>query len=135
MAKQVLSHVDIRVRDRERAVAFYDGILGALGHTREQSEQWVTYDASGERDDAQTHVWFGFTVDVDMTPGPTRIAFAADSCEEVDRVTVAALEIGARHVEGPEYAYGPDYYAVFFEDPDGNKLEVCCYGPKAGAAS
>jgi catechol 2,3-dioxygenase-like lactoylglutathione lyase family enzyme len=22
--------------------------------------------------------------------------------------------------------YSPGYYAVFFEDPDGNKLEVCC---------
>jgi hypothetical protein len=43
---------------------------------------------------------------------------------------VAALvrKIGGQNLEGPEICaeYSPGYYAVFFEDPDGNKLEVCC---------
>jgi hypothetical protein len=33
------------------------------------------------------------------------------------------LRVRDRIREGPEDIYG--YYAVFFEDPDGNKLEVC----------
>jgi hypothetical protein len=38
-----------------------------------------------------------------------------------------AREIGARNLEGPELCaeYSPGYYAVFFEDLDGNKLEIC----------
>ena len=32
------------------------------------------------------------------------------------------------NLEGPEVCadYSPGYYAFFFEDPDGNKLEICC---------
>jgi len=35
---------------------------------------------------------------------------------------------GACAVEGPGYChdYTPGYYAVFFEDADGNKWEICC---------
>ena len=36
-----------------------------------------------------------------------------------------ARAAGARNIEGPEVYEEPGYYAVFFEDPDGNKLEVC----------
>src|SRR5947207_13905668 len=34
----------------------------------------------------------------------------------------------ARRLKGPEVCvdYSPGYYAFFFEDPDGNKLEICC---------
>ena len=45
---------------------------------------------------------------------------------EFEAGSARSVEGPARNVEGPEEAYGPDYYAVFFEDPEGNKLEVCC---------
>ena len=37
-------------------------------------------------------------------------------------------ELGGKNLEGPEVCpgYSPGYYAFFFEDPDGNKLEICC---------
>ena len=129
----VLSHVDLRVRDRVRAAAFYGTILGSLGHTRRPTEDWTTYAPAAEAEGIGD--WFGFTEDPAMTPNATRIAFAAASCEDVDRVTTVLLEIGAKNIEGPDYDYGPEYYAVFFDDPDGNKLEVCCVGPQALAAS
>lgn len=130
--KAALSHVDVRVSDRARAIAFYDAILVPLGLERNASEEWITYELRDEA--ARTTTWFGFTLDPNVTPSSTRVALAADSCEAVDRVTTAAMEAGARNIEGPDYDYGPEYYAVFFEDPDGNKLEVCCYGPRAQAA-
>jgi catechol 2,3-dioxygenase-like lactoylglutathione lyase family enzyme len=133
--RPVLSHVDVRVRDRARAIAFYDAILAPLGHVKSDGDAWTTYappPEDGAEDDA---MWFGFTADAAMTPGLTRVAFAAETCEQVDAVTAVALESGARNVEGPDYDYGPEYYAVFFEDPDGNRLEVCCNGPRARAAS
>ncbi|MDQ2992984.1 MAG: hypothetical protein M3R30_09235 [Candidatus Eremiobacteraeota bacterium] len=43
----------------------------------------------------------------------------------VDRVAASLREIGAEKIGGPEKAYGPDYHAVFFADPDGGRLEVC----------
>ena len=50
--------------------------------------------------------------------GANRIAFWADSEEEVNRLGKIVMEAGARVVEGPEYChdYTPGYYAVFFED-------------------
>src|SRR5207237_9783520 len=56
-----------------------------------------------------------------------RIAFRAESDEEVDRLGEIVRQAGARNVEGPEYCheYTPGYYAVFFEDGDGNKWEIC----------
>ncbi len=57
-----------------------------------------------------------------------RFAFWADSEEEVNRLGEIVRAAGAQKVEGPEYCaeYTPGYYAVFFEDTDGNKWEICC---------
>jgi catechol 2,3-dioxygenase-like lactoylglutathione lyase family enzyme len=46
----------------------------------------------------------------------------------VDRVAKLVREAGGEALEGPEVCadYSPGYYAFFFEDPDGNKLEICC---------
>ena len=33
--------------------------------------------------------------------------------------------LAARNVEGPGYHEGPGYYAVFFEGPSDNRLEIC----------
>ena len=44
---------------------------------------------------------------------------------EVDRLAEIVVRAGARNVEGPGYDEGPGYYAVFFEDPSGNRLEIC----------
>ena len=78
--------------------------------------------------------FFGFTRDPKHKPNGTRIAFWAASRKEVDRVAKVARRAGAKNIEGPE-PYSPDepdYYAVFFEDPEGNKLEICYRTPSAG---
>lgn len=120
----IYSHVDVRVRDRGRAVAFYDDLLAVLGLRRSETKpehEWISY----SRHDG-TEQWFAFIEDTTMRPADSRIAFAASAREVVDRAADVARALEARNIEGPEEAYGPDYYAVFFEDLDGNKLEVCC---------
>jgi hypothetical protein len=46
----------------------------------------------------------------------------------VDRIAKLVREIGGKNLEGPEVCadYSPGYYGFFFEDADGNKLEICC---------
>jgi catechol 2,3-dioxygenase-like lactoylglutathione lyase family enzyme len=58
-------------------------------------------------------------------PGLHHIALHAESRADVDRLYRTLLEIGAEILDPPaEYPnYGPGYYAVFFLDPDGIKLE------------
>ncbi|HEY6229616.1 MAG TPA: VOC family protein, partial [Verrucomicrobiae bacterium] len=62
-------------------------------------------------------------------PNENRIAFWAESAADVDRIAKVAARAGARNVEGP-MDYAPGYYAVFFEDPCGNRLEVCYRLPR-----
>jgi predicted lactoylglutathione lyase len=72
--------------------------------------------------------FFCFDEDKNHQPNGTRIAFWADTREEVDRIAELVRQAGGKNLEGPEICedYSPGYYAFFFEDPDGNKLEICC---------
>jgi len=124
MKSRFYDHIDLRVRDVERARKFYVSLLNALGFTVDQKiKDWVSYEAP--RNEGRPTEFFGFTHDPDHKPNGTRIAFWAESREEVDRVAKVAREAGAKTIEGPELYEEPGYYAVFFEDPEGNKLEVC----------
>ena len=125
--KRLLSHVDLRVRNREAALAYYDSLLGAFGITSERGETWIEYKYEHPDGEAPAD-WIAFTQDVNAVPSSARIALAAASRSEVDRIAAILPSIGSRAIEGPEFAYGPRYYAVFFEDPDGNRLEICYIG-------
>lgn len=62
------------------------------------------------------------------TPSLSRIAFGAASRKEVYRIAARMRQAGAHRIEGPQIcrSYPQPYYAVFFEDPHGNRFEVCC---------
>ena len=57
--------------------------------------------------------------------GVHHVALSAASREIVDSVASWLREVGGTLESAPrEYGYSPGYYAVFFHDPDGLKLEV-----------
>ena len=58
-------------------------------------------------------------------PGLHHLAWSAESREDVDRLHELLIGTGATILDAPaDYPrYGPTYYAVFFADPDGLKLE------------
>jgi predicted enzyme related to lactoylglutathione lyase len=125
MKTRLYDHIDLRVRDMEVAKRFYREVLPVVGFTRyvDEGEGFSMY-APGE---GKTP-FFGFTRDPKHHANATRIAFWADTREEVDRVAEVVRRAGGKVLEGPELCvdYTPDYYAFFWEDPDGNKLEICC---------
>ena len=51
------------------------------------------------------------------------LAFVAESREDVDRLHELLVKIGANVLDPPGEYYEGGYYAVFFADPDGLKLE------------
>jgi catechol 2,3-dioxygenase-like lactoylglutathione lyase family enzyme len=125
MKTRRLDHIDLRVKDFQQAMTFYKKLLPELGFTCDRSDDtWGTFYSVGNDKPSD---FFGFTRDPDHRPNGTRVAFWADTRAEVDRIAKLAREIGARNLEGPEVCkdYSPGYYAFFFEDPDGNKLEIC----------
>jgi predicted lactoylglutathione lyase len=58
------------------------------------------------------------------------VGIAADSCETVDRIYKKALALGGTDEGAPGLRAegGEGFYAAYFRDLDGNKLDVFCYG-------
>ncbi|MBV8813247.1 MAG: VOC family protein [Verrucomicrobia bacterium] len=119
------SHIDLRVRSFANVTEFYRNLLPELGFTSwwENEGGWR---GAAARDSFPGKAFFGFTEDPGHRPNGTRIAFWVNSREHVDRIAQVVQRAGGRNIEGPALnpEYSEDYYAVFFEDPDGNRLEV-----------
>ena len=119
-------HLDLRVSDSAAARKFDDILFPALVFPQIRAgETEVTYSAEGDR---KTSPFIGLNEEPGHRGNATRFAFWADTEDEVNRLGAIIREAGAQEIEGPEYRheYTPGYYAVFFEDTDGNKWEVCC---------
>jgi predicted enzyme related to lactoylglutathione lyase len=114
-------HIDLRVPRLAEVTAFYETLLPALGFSRRAAvEGWLQFEAA---DEAVTE-FFGITESSAHIPNENRVAFWAETVAEVERLAQVAARAGARNIEGP-MDYESGYYAVFFEDPCGNRLEVC----------
>jgi predicted enzyme related to lactoylglutathione lyase len=83
-------------------------------------EGWLQFESG----DAEIGEFFGVTESPGHVPNENRIAFWAESVEEVERLAQTVMLAGARNIEGP-MPYNEGYHAVFFEDPCGNRFEVC----------
>jgi len=130
-----LSHVCLTARDLDVSVAFYDDLMGFLGYRRSEAlDDYVEWEGPAG--------WFilrpARTGSADQVhdryaPGLHHLAWRAASRAEVDALAKLLRDIGAaiesRPAEQPDY--GDGYYAVFFLDPDGIKLELA-HTPAAG---
>ena len=107
--------------DLQRATPFYELLLPTLGFTRKVDvEGWLQFAAEA----GEITEFFGVTESRGHKPNENRIAFWAESNEQVNALAEVAKKAGAQNMEGP-MPYEPGYYAVFFEDPWGNRLEIC----------
>lgn len=126
----MIGYVVLGTNDLARAASFYDALLAEMGVTRMMQ--------FGERG-------FGWAAAMDrpmlciMKPFDSRPAtvgngvmagIAVDSRDQVDRIHRKAIELGATDEGAPGFrAEGGDgFYAAYFRDLDGNKLDVFSYG-------
>jgi catechol 2,3-dioxygenase-like lactoylglutathione lyase family enzyme len=116
-------HIDLRARDLDAVHPFYSRILPELGFRNEwRGEGAFSFQAEGTFPKLS---WFGVIEDHHHVPNATRLAFAVESSQEVDRLAGIVRAAGAINIEGPEHMpYTRVYYAVYFEDPSGNRLEI-----------
>jgi len=124
--RRLFDHIDLRVRDIREAEPFYSKVMPALGFPiRVEENSGVSYDARREHPKPE---FISLIEDPQHVANKTRIAFWCDSREEVDAFAPVLAACPARNVEGPMLCeeYSASYYAVFFEDPCGNRFEVCC---------
>jgi catechol 2,3-dioxygenase-like lactoylglutathione lyase family enzyme len=119
---RLFDHIDLRVRNLVEARPFYEVLLPGLGFTRYAPiSGWFTYEAV-ETDGATE--FFEVTESSSHVANECRVAFWVESRAEVDRLAAIIRQAGAANIEGPLFEEA-GYYAVFFEDPSGNRLEIC----------
>jgi predicted lactoylglutathione lyase len=126
----MIGYVTIGTNDLERAVAFYDALLSELGASRmmEEPGTFVAWAVAPDKPAISvTKPWDGNPATVG---NGMMIALAVDSKEMVHRVYDKALALGGKD-EGPAGPRMSGFYAGYFRDPDGNKLNVFCYNPDA----
>ncbi len=122
-----VDHIYVAVRDFARSVAFYDRVMRLLGfkkgttpiageahaHYFNRVTQYTIRPARGtERHDP-------------YRPGLHHLCFRVATPADVDAAAIALRDIGVDATPPklcPEYA--ADYYATFFTDPDGIRLEI-----------
>ena len=117
------SHFDLRVNDLEVALPFYEKLLPELGFTRSfHSANWRVFAADGELPSA---AYFAITEDREHRTNGNFIGFWANNQEEVDHIAEIVRLNGGTVNDGPRlFPISPTYYAVYFEDPCGNKYEM-----------
>jgi catechol 2,3-dioxygenase-like lactoylglutathione lyase family enzyme/heme-degrading monooxygenase HmoA len=116
-------HLDVRVSDVPAARRFYDPFCASLGLTQiDAGAKWVVYESPNP-----SAPFLAITAEGEIVPCSTRFALRAASREEVDRVARVARDAGATRLESPQLCpeYAEAYYAAFFDDPDGNRYEIC----------
>jgi len=123
-----IDHVFVTVRDLRASEAFYDRVMGVLGFRKWEAP------ISGDRHVIYYNRSFAYslrparegTSDHDpYAPGLHHFCFRVVDEAAVDRAAEGLRAAGVEATKPHYYPeYGPDYYATFFEDPDGVRLEV-----------
>ena len=122
----MIGYVTLGTNDLPRAIAFYDALLAELGAKRFlEGEQFMAW--ASAPDQPGLSVTQPFDGKPATVGNGVMVALQADSPEQVDRVYQKALELGATDegAAGPR-AEMPGFYAGYFRDLDGNKLNVFC---------
>jgi len=121
----MLAYATLGTKDLPKAAAFYDEVLGMLGARRfmEEPDYFIAWGNS------ETGAGLGITYPFDKQAASvgngTMVALQGDSRAQVDAVHAKALELGGTDEGAPGQRW-PGFYAAYFRDLDGNKLN-CCY--------
>jgi catechol 2,3-dioxygenase-like lactoylglutathione lyase family enzyme len=132
----LFDHIGITVDDLPRSIAQFDPVMQALGCTRQDADNGVS--------------WYLGEEELILFParepgtGPHRhgqvgwqhLAFPVDSRAEVDRLHAIAMDAGWTAVSGPKPfpRFNDRYYAAFVEDDNGIRLEFMHNPPRESAA-
>jgi catechol 2,3-dioxygenase-like lactoylglutathione lyase family enzyme len=125
----VIGYVTIGTNDLDRAVAFYDELLGLLGAKRFMEQPGIFVAWAVAPDQPAISVTRPYDGNPATVGNGTMVALAVDSKEKVHEVYDKAIALGGRD-EGPAGPRSENFYAGYFRDLDGNKLNVFCITEK-----
>ncbi len=122
----MIGYVTLGTNNREAGARFYDAICGELGVGRMmENEQFIAWGLPGGG------AGIGLTTPFDGQPATVgngvMVALEAADQAQVDRIHAIALAHGGSD-EGAPGPRGEGFYAAYFRDPDGNKLNAFVMG-------
>jgi predicted lactoylglutathione lyase len=118
----MIGYVTLGTNDLTRAAQFYDAIAAELGVGRMmESDAFIAWGTPGGA------AGIGLTKPFNGQPATVgngvMVALEAKDAAQVDRLHAIALAQGGT-CEGPPGPRGPTFYAAYFRDLDGNKLNA-----------
>lgn len=124
----MLAYVTLGSNDKEKALEFYDAVLGELGAQRGFGMERLQFYSIGE-DMSKPMLAVGPPWDEKAASVGNGVmaSLAAPDRETVDKVYARAIEMGGT-CEGEPGERMPIFYGAYFRDLDGNKLCVCKLG-------
>lgn len=122
----MIGYVTLGTNDIQRAATFYDALLATLGATRMmQADDFIAWSAPGGG--PALSVIQPFDKKPATVGNGVMVALAMDSREKVDAFHAKALALGAKD-EGAPGPRSDTFYAGYFRDLDGNKLNAFFMG-------
>jgi predicted lactoylglutathione lyase len=122
----VIGYVTLGTNDLKRAAAFYDALLGSLGAKRIMDfESFIAWNSKPGA--AGLCLTEPFDKNKATVGNGVMVALAAGSKEQVDSLYNKAISLGATD-EGKPGPRGEGFYAAYFRDLDGNKLNCFFMG-------
>lgn len=120
-----IGYTMLATNDLERAAAFYDALLGELGAKRFiQTDRGISWSFGPTT--TSLCLTKPFDNEVATVGNGVMVALGLDNRKMVDAAYVRAIELGATDEGQPGPRGDAGFYAGYFRDPDGNKLNVFC---------
>jgi len=122
----MIGYITLGTNDIARAARFYDALLADLGAKRTmEMETFIAWGTTPEK--PMLAVIKPFDKKPATVGNGVMVALATSGKKQVDAIHRKALELGARD-EGAPGPRGDGFYAGYFRDPDGNKLNAFFMG-------
>ena len=120
----MIGYITVGTNDLKKAVEFYDNLFAELGAGRfMEEERFVAWAVAP--DQPAFSVCLPYDGNKATVGNGIMIALTVDSTQKVDALYAKAIELGGTD-EGPPGARMDGFYAGYFRDLDGNKLNVFC---------
>jgi predicted lactoylglutathione lyase len=122
----MIGYVTLGTNDIARAARFYDALLADLGAKRAmETDSFIAW--ASAPDGPMLCVIKPFDKKPATVGNGVMVSLAASGKKQVDAIHRKALELGAKD-EGAPGPRGDGFYAGYFRDPDGNKLNAFFMG-------
>ena len=122
----MIGYVTLGTNDMARAAKFYDALLGEIGAKRSmESDSFIAWTVNPKQ--PALSVIKPHNKEAATVGNGVMVALVVDSKEKVDKLYKKAISLGATD-EGPAGPRGPGFYAGYFRDLDGNKLNFFYMG-------